>query len=339
MPRRPTLLLLVAPLLLAACSGGDDKGAGDRSAAQVTTTLAPFAPLTGLPLTDQARLARPALVVKVENAPASRPQSGLDLADVVYEEIVEGGITRFLAVFHSTDAEVVGPVRSLRPSDPDIIAPFGGLFAYSGGIPNFIDILRKTPGITDVGVDLLDEGPDKPYTRRAGRSAPNNLYTSTAKLYAKAPRTGTRSPGRFADFLPAGQAFTGADATSGVNVTATVGITTVAYNYDSEAMTYRRSGLVEGSGVAAPTNVVVQFTSYQETDETDLTDTTVEKAVTVGSGEAIVLSGGMAVRGRWSKSSATDYTTYTDASGAPIRLAPGRTWVELARKGAAATTR
>ncbi|HEV2760061.1 MAG TPA: DUF3048 domain-containing protein [Acidimicrobiales bacterium] len=340
MRRRTPAVALAVVLVLTACSSGGDNGAGGPPPTEVTTTtLAPFAPLTGLPLTDQARLSRPALVVKVENAPASRPQSGLDVADVVYEEIVEGGITRFLAVFHSTDADLIGPVRSLRPSDPDIIAPFGGLFAYSGGIPNFVDILRKTPGITDVGVDLLDEGPDKPYTRRAGRTPPNNLYTSTSKLYARAPRTGTRPPGRFADFLPAGQAFTAAGASPAVNLTATIGITTVVFNYDGQSMTYRRSGLVEGAGVVAPTNLIVQFTSYEETDETDLTNTTVEKAVTVGSGDAIILSGGVAVRGRWSRPSATAFTTYTDASGAPIRLSPGRTWVELARNGAAATTR
>jgi len=199
---RMPVLPVVCLLLLAACSSGGKADPGPVGAPAVgapadvtTTTHAPVAPLMGLPLTDPARLARPALVVKIENAPASRPQSGLDGADVVYEEIVEGGITRFLAVFHSTDAGVVGPVRSLRPSDPDIISPFGGLFAYSGGIPNFIDVLRRTPGVTDVGVDLLDEGPDKPYSRRSGRSAPNNLYTSTAKLYAIAPGTGSGRPG------------------------------------------------------------------------------------------------------------------------------------------------
>ena len=342
MPARRTSVLLTAVLsLLVACSGGGDDGSrGGSSGPQVTTTtLAPFSPLTGLPLTDQARLARPALVVKIENAPVARPQSGLDVADVVYEEIVEGGITRFLAIFHSTDADLIGPVRSVRPSDPDIIAPFGGLFAYSGGIPVFIDALRKTPGITDVGVDLLDEGPDKPYSRRAGRIPPNNLYTSTAKLYAKAPSTGTRPPGRFADFLPEGQPFTAAGATPATTLTATIGITTVVFNYHEASTTYRRAGLVEGSGVVAPTNVIVQFTNYQETDETDMTNATVEKAVTVGSGDALILSGGMAVRGRWSRSAATGYTTWSDANGTPLKLPPGRTWVELARTGAAATAR
>jgi hypothetical protein len=336
MLRRPTPFLLVLALVLAACSGGDDDG---RPSAAVTTTLAPFAPLTGLPLTDQARLARPALVVKVENAPASRPQSGLDLADVVYEEIVEGGITRFLAVFHSTDAELVGPVRSLRPSDPDIIAPFGGLFGHSGGIPPFLEALRRTPGITDVGVDQVDEKSDKAYMRRTGRPAPSNLYTSTSKLYAKAPGTGGRPPGRFADFLPEGQPFAPTGAAPAVNLTAIVGTTSVVFNYDAASKTYRRAGLVDGPGVVAPANVIVQFTRYEETGETDQADTTVEKAVTVGSGDALIVSGGMAVRGRWSKPSAGVFTSYTDTSGAPIRLLPGRTWVELARVGAAASTR
>jgi len=336
MPRRPTAFVVLA-LLLAACSGGDGKGASGPSV--TTTTLAPFAPLTGLSLTDQARLARPAVVVKVENAPVSRPQSGLDVADVVFEEIVEGGITRFLAVFHSTDAELVGPVRSLRPSDPDIIAPFGGLFGHSGGIPPFLEALRRTPGITDVGVDQIDEKSDKAYMRRTDRPAPSNLYTSTSKLYAKAPDTGGRPPGRFADFLPEGQPFAPTGATPAVNLTATVGTTSVVFDYDAASKTYRRAGLVDGPGVVAPANVIVQFTRYEETDQTDQSDTTVEKAVTVGSGDALIVSGGMTVRGRWSKSSAGVFTSYTDTSGAPIRLLPGRTWVELARVGAAASTR
>ena len=333
---RSCVAAVVALLVLVACGGGGD---GDRRGAASTTTLPPIAPLTGLPLTDQARLARPALIVKIENAPVARPQSGLDVADVVFEEIVEGGITRFLAVFHSTDADLIGPVRSVRPSDPDLAAAFGGLFAYSGGIPTFINALQRTPGITDVGVDRLDEGPDKPYSRRPGRSAPNNLYTSTAKVYAKAPSAATRPPARFNDFLPEGQPFAAAGATPATSLTATVGTTNVTYEYDPASKTYRRGGLVEGGRPVTPANVIVQFTAYADTDETDLTGATVEKATTVGSGDALILSGGMAVRGRWSKPSATAYTTYTDASGAPISLSPGRTWVELARRGAAATTR
>jgi len=339
--RAAPALSLVVLLLATACGGGGDK---DDSVTppppppeETTTTLPPVSPLTGLSLTDATKLNRPALAVKVDNAPAARPQSGLDVADVVFEEIVEGGATRFLAIFHSSDADLVGPVRSVRPSDPDILAPFGALFAYSGGTPKFIDQLRSTAGVTDAGVDKFGEG--DVYVRRSGRSAPNNLYASTAKVYAKA-QAGTQAPGRFAEFLPTGQPFAPAGATPAVGVTAAVGTTSAVFDYDPATSTYRRSGLVEGSGLAAPTTVIIQFTTYQPSlGDVDTTGAQVEKAVTVGAGDVLILSGGMAVRGKWSKPLAGAYTTYTDASGAPIKFLPGRTWIELARPGAAATTR
>lgn len=336
--RRGALVVGTAALLLAAaCGGGGKKPAATPPA--TTVLLPPIAPLTGLPLADQAKLRRPALTVKIENPPAARPQSGLDAADVVFEEVVEGGITRFLAVFHSTDAELVGPVRSVRPSDPDVVSPFGGLFGYSGGTQKFVDLLRRTPGITDVGVDKLDEGPGKPYTRRPGRNPPDNLYSSTPKLYAAAPAS-SKPPTRFADFLPADQPFTGAGATPAVRLSAQVGDANVVFDYDQASKTYRRTSLVEGAGTVAPANVIVQFTTYQPSPgDEDTNGTPVEKAVTVGTGDALILSGGMLVKATWSKPSQAAYTTYADASGAPVRLAPGRTWIELARKGAPATTR
>jgi len=340
--RRGALILPVVLMLVAgACGGGGKKkvAAATTTAPPLvtTTTVPPFAPLTGLPQADRAKLTRPALVIKVENAPEARPQSGLDVADVVYEEIVEGGITRFLAVFQSTDADQVGPVRSVRPSDPDIMAPFGALFGYSGGTQKFINLLRATPGLTDLGVDNLGEGDF--YVRRSGKVAPHNLYTSTPKLYSKAPPA-SKAPPRFADFLPAGQPFAAAGATPAVNLTATVGNTSVVYDYDAASGTYKRPGLVEGSATITAANVIVQFTGYQVSPgDFDPTGTAVSVANTIGSGDAIIMSGGMAVRGKWSKASQSALTTYTDAAGSPIRLLPGRTWVELPANGSPAATR
>jgi hypothetical protein len=344
--RRATVVQVVVLLVGAACSGGASRRAVPAAAAgptsttvppvTTTTTLPPVAPLTGLPLTDQATLARPALTIKIENPPYARPQSGLDAADVVFEEIVEGGITRFVAVFQSTDAPLVGPVRSVRPSDPDIISPFGGLFGYSGGTPKFIDLLRATPGITDVGVDLLQEGDGKAYVRVPGRTAPDNLYTSTPSLYAAGPPMATPPP-RFADFVPAGQQFSAGGATPAFHVTAQVGDTTAVFDYDAASNTYQRAGLVDGPGVVAPANVIVQFTAYEPSPgDEDVNGTPVEKADTISTGDALIVAGGMAVKGTWTKSSQSAYTSYTDANGAPIKLLPGRTWIELARNGAPA---
>lgn len=334
---RLTALVFV---LTAACGqgGGGDAAPTTTVEATTTTTLPPVAPLTGLPLADPAKLARPALAVKVDNAPVARPQSGLDAADVVVEEIVEGGSTRFLAFFHSTDADLIGPVRSVRPSDPDILSPFRALFGYSGGTDKFIEQLRSAPGVVDVGVDLLGEKPGEAYTRRPGRSAPNNLYTSTANLYSRAP-AGAGPPPPFADFLPAGEAFAPPGATPATSVTATIGTTSAAYSYDLASRTYKRTGLVEGAGAASPAVVIIQFTNYQPSPgDVDTTGAAVEKAVTVGSGDAVVVAGGVAVKARWSRPSATAYTAYTDEAGAPIKLPAGRRWVELARPGAAVST-
>ena len=149
--------ILVA-LVVAACSGGGGKHtAPSRPPVSSTTTLtapAPPAgrfPLTGMPTADAARAARPALTVKIENEPGARPQSGLQAADLVYEEFIEGGDTRFVAVFQSTDADPVGSIRSVRPSDPLLVRPLGGLFSYSGGTAKFVNLLHAAP-VVDVGI-------------------------------------------------------------------------------------------------------------------------------------------------------------------------------------------
>jgi len=147
----------------------------------VTSGGGALAPLTGLPVADGAAGSRPSVAVKIDNAPEARPQSGLDVADVVYEEVVEGGVTRFIAVFHSTAPGLAGPVRSVRPMDPDILAAYRGLVAYSGGIPAFVSLLRKAP-VQDVNVDVATDA----YSWDKKRSAPHNEYVSPEKLWPKA---------------------------------------------------------------------------------------------------------------------------------------------------------
>ena len=143
----------------------------------------PMFPLTGLPAPSATVADAPVLAVKIDNAAAARPQTGLDRADVIIEEVVEGGVTRFLALFQSQGSDPVGPVRSVRPVDPALLTPFGGGFAYSGGTKRFINNLRRAP-IADVGVDLLPAA----YFRGTQAKAPYNLYSSTSALRAAAVR-------------------------------------------------------------------------------------------------------------------------------------------------------
>jgi len=139
----------------------------------------PTWPLTGAPAPDAPR--RPALAVKIENPAVVRPQTGLDAADMVWEEVVEGGITRFVAVYHSTVPEVVGPIRSVRPMDPAIVAPLHGVIAFSGGVTPYIDAL------VDAGVQVLSNDDGAPgFTRRSGIAAPHNVFGSPTTFLAQA---------------------------------------------------------------------------------------------------------------------------------------------------------
>jgi hypothetical protein len=334
--RRPRLVVLALGIVLALVAAACSSGGGERAAskptapATTTTTEPPVFPLTGLPAADRARRDRPALVVKIENVNEARPQSGLLAADVVYEEVVEAGLSRFIVVYQSKDADPVGPVRSIRPSDPPIIKPLNPLLAYSGGTAKFINMV-KAAGITDIGVDNTSRA----YYRRPGRSAPHNLYSSTPRLYAEAP-PGASPSHKIFDFLGAGQPFAGAGVVPATHLTVVPGVRTKSdYDYDPATATWKRSSngtpqVVEGGGQVAPTNVIVWFVPYVNSPgDFDTVHEPVTVAQVIGTGDAWVLSQGQLVKGHWSKPLAEAPVSFTDAVGAPVRIAPGTTWVEV----------
>ena len=329
-------------LVVSGCSGGPHaKVSAPKTTATLppTTTLPPTFPLTGMAVGTSGLAHRPALVVKVENAPESRPQSGLDVADVVYEEVVEGGISRFLAVFQSSDADVVGPVRSVRPTDPDLVRPIGGLFAYSGGTEKFIDLLHQA-GVHDVGFDVLDRA----YYRRKGRPSPHNLYSSTRKLYDQATPS-DKAPPQLFQFLRPNASLPPAGAMAANHLGLTLGnLSHLQWDWDVTTGGWKRSEegtphLLDGGAQVQATNVVVQFVSYRDSPgDFDVNRAPVPRADLVGSGDAWVLSGPQLVKGHWTKSAPDAVISYTDASGAPLALTPGHTWIELAPVGAPAVS-
>lgn len=343
--RHFSVVALAAALALVAgaCSGGGGKKAatsGSTAPATTTTTVPPVFPLTGLAAGTSPNLNRPALVVKIENVDEARPQSGLIEADVVYEEIVEAGLSRFIVVYQSKDADPVGPVRSIRPSDPAIVKPLNPLYAYSGGTAKFINMLHAA-GITDVGVDAAPRA----YYRRPGRAAPHNLYTSTQKLYAQAP-AGMAPPPKIFDYLTPGQPFAGAGVAPATHVDVQPGQrTSAAYDYDPAAGVWRRISngkpqVVEGGAQVAPTNVILWFVPYVNSPgDVDVVGEPVSVAQVIGTGDAWVLSQGQVIKGKWSKPTAEAPVQFTDAVGAPIKITPGTTWVEVQPAGTPATTR
>lgn len=336
--RSLALSLLASCVVLAACGGGDDDDATTTTTAGPTTTApaGDLAPLTGLPQPDAARRARPALVVKLDNAPLGRPQVGINQADVVVVEKVEGHITRLFAIFQTNDSDPVGPVRSARSTDVALAGPLNRpLFAYAGTNAAFQALIDKAP-LVDVGFNKA--APD--YSRMAGRPQTYNLFSNTSALYKRAAPDAKAPPAQFT-YRGTGQAATG-DAAAGVTVEYRSGsrATRVEYAWDAGSGTWKRSQdgtpFNDAAGAqAAPRNVVVQFVNYRDTGQRDRSGAVVDEGELTGTGDAWVFTDGRVVKGKWSKPSAEAVTTYTDAAGAPVGLTPGTTWVELPPPGAA----
>jgi len=346
MNRRITVIALTAAVVLAACGGGGKKKAApttsSSSSSSTTVSTAPPAaatgsPLTGLPITDAAKSARPVLVVKIDNAPHARPQFGLNQADDVVEEKVEDGVTRFFVMFESNDSDPVGPVRSARTTDITLVTPLHHpLFAYSGTNATFQALINKAP-LVDVGFNAAS----KDYSRRSDRAAPYNLFSNTSALFRRATSASTTPPALFT-YRAAGAAVTAAGATpsAGVHIEFRgIHITTkVDYAWDGASGTWKRSqdggphNDAAGAQVA-PKNVVIQFVEYKDTGQVDRSGTSVPEAQLIGGGEAWVFTDGKLIKGRWNKASADAVTQYTTGDGTPIGLTPGQTWVELPPPG------
>ncbi len=342
MTHRLTALALAVLLVAAAC-GGDD--GADASGPELpawdpptTTTEPPRATLTNLAVDDPERRDRPVLAVKIDNHNRdARPQSGIAVADVVYEEIVEGGATRFVALFHAADADPVGPIRSARGTDISILAPLNRpLFAWSGSNAQTAAEVRRAP-LVDVGFDARSGE----YQRRPGRRAPNNLYSTTDALRRHTPDDAAPPPRLFhfrsEDALPP----LDAEPVAGVRINygGSVGLV-VEYAWDRGERGWARTQAgtphVDESGErVAPQNVIVQFVDYVNTAIVDSAGAPVPEAVLVGEGEAWIFTDGRLIRGRWQRGAASEVTRYLDADGRPVSLTPGRTWIALPRPGSA----
>ncbi len=344
--RIPVLAIGLASLLAASACGGGGKAPHPAAASSPSSTAVsegavkdgPLAPLTGLVDQSGASASRPAIAVKIDNAPDARPQSGLEAADIVYEEVVEGGVTRFIAVFQSTAPGgngLAGPVRSVRPMDPNVLAAYHGLVAYSGGIPAFVALLRKAP-VQDVDVDVATDA----YSWDKSRAAPHNEYVSPDKLWPKAKSGYNEPPKAMFEFRPAGEPF--GDAEAHHVVIPYSPLQTSIYDWDAASGTWKRTSNgtphVLASGVQiAPQNLVVQFVPEHTLSYVDPSGTKVVEATVTGSGDAWFFSAGRMTKGHWSKDSASAPTTFTDSSGSTVKLSPGRTWVHFAPLGTAVT--
>jgi len=352
MPRPLLARVALLGLLIAlpACGGGKKQAAtttttlvGGGASPTTTTTADLFSlppgtsPLTGLPIANSAALRRPVLAVKLDNAPKARPQAGLNQADMVVEEKVEDGVTRFFTVFQSTDAPRLEPVRSARSTDISLAGSLNHpLFAYSGTNSTFQALVNKAP-LVDVGIDHATAE----YHRDAARPAPYNLVSDTASLWRHAP-AGAGPPAPQFPFRRGG-ALTVASASplttlhitfQGLHIT-----TNVDWHWDAPLGEFKRwmdgpPHLDAAGEQVTAKNIVVEFVDYTDTGIRDRSNTAVPEAQLIGSGDAWILTDGKIVRGHWSKPSLADVAKFTGPDGAVVPLTPGRTCIELSPKGA-----
>jgi hypothetical protein len=319
---RPILTILCAcAIALAAAGCSEDKAASSPPPESTTVPGPPIAPLTGLPDPDGVARDRCAVTVKVDNTPDGRPWFGLDQADVVYEEVVEGGITRLAAIFNAQAPDSVGPVRSVRLTDQSLVRPIGGVFAYSGGAQYALDSIDTAPV-----VQLDETRAGDAMFRDDSRNAPYNLYARVNDMY---PSCGPKvPPPPLFSYREANTPAAGIPATS-----AEVGFLAgfdVTWTWDPSTSTWSRAifdePAVTASGTPiAPENVVIMFTDYIGGDAVGLG----AEAKLTGEGKLIVLTGGNRIPGTWSRPDPEQPAELLDATGAEIRLTPGQTWVEL----------
>jgi Protein of unknown function (DUF3048) N-terminal domain/Protein of unknown function (DUF3048) C-terminal domain len=285
--------------------------------------------LSGAEPEDSDVASRPAVAVKVENAQVAYPLSGLDDAELVYEELVEGGVTRFMAMYHCRDSKKVGPVRSARAVDPGIMIPVTKILAYSGQNAPVLDALQKA------GIVRIDESNAKGAMSRVPREGLTDEHT----LYVDTAEVRERAIDKF-DEVPPEDVFKFGDIDGDTKRGKTIEIkfsdlTQIRYVFTGDG--YERFQpteqpfVLEGAGQLSVENVLIEehevnnskkIRDVQGNPSTEIADTT-------GSGTATLFRDGQAIEGRWKRQSLDDLVRFETKSGDEMVFAPGAVWIHL----------
>lgn len=313
--------LVVLSLVLAGC--GDDKTDKPESKDSPSQSTAPDVPqtwpLTGIEAKAGESVAQdhPVIVTKIDNSPASSPQIGLSKADLVVEELVEGGITRLAAFYYSQLPGDIGPVRSMRASDIGIVSPVKAVITTSGAAG--VTIGR----INGAKIKFFAEGGPGFY-RKSDRHAPYNLFTSLKKV-AKATEDGKDQ--RPADYLPWG---TAADLPAGkpaATVSAHFGSHTTNWKFAGGKYVNSNSNAAKGDRFQ-PDTVLVLRVDVVDAGYRDPAGNFVPESKFKGGGVAQVFHNGQVVTGQWKKAKSNTALTLSTAAGA-LKIPAGKVWIEL----------
>jgi Protein of unknown function (DUF3048) N-terminal domain/Protein of unknown function (DUF3048) C-terminal domain len=315
--RAGAALFLTVALALSGCSGSSDDSSGRGPSGQPTAnglTLAGTWPLTGLPAQGAAPR-HPVMVVKIDNTESSSPQIGLSKADLVTEELVEGGATRLAVFFYQHTAPLVGPVRSMRATDIGIVEPAKAVLVASGGAPPTVRRIRKA------GIKVYAE-PSSGFRRDASRRAPYNLFVALTRLAKTVSAKDTVES--YLPFGKSGDTPAGQPARRFSAVFSTGHTTSWAY----------RGGRYENQNSFAaagdrfrPDNVLVLRVRVGDAGYKDPAGNPVPETKFTGTGQALLFSGGQVVRGTWTKK--LDSTISLDTKAGELSVPAGHTWIEL----------
>lgn len=288
-------------------------------------------PLRGTEASDKDAIQRRPIVVRIGNDEAARPGAGLTRADLVMEIMVEGGMTRLAAVFHSQDADRIGPVRSARLSDLHYTPMLKGILVHVGAQATVLQRVRDAArGGAFVDVDQFEHGGS--FDRIPERPAPHNVFTSTKRIHEAAGKAGDRGGVSVPGLQFGSEAKGGKSAISFAVPYA--GSHRVTYAFD--AGTYKRTQGAQATTDEASKaelrldNVVVIKTDFTEQPgivEDELGSLSLEVRST-GTGPVVVLRDGQRFDGTWSREANGMYR-FADASGGPIPLKPGLTWIHV----------
>ncbi|MCZ4498018.1 MAG: hypothetical protein JWQ74_571 [Marmoricola sp.] len=318
------VLALVASLALAGC-GAKDKApdkAADPLGTEGGTQLAAVWPLTGLPVTGSTPK-HPVMIVKIDNSFQSKPQVGLGKADMVVQELVEGGITRLAAMFYTHLAPVAGPVRSARASDIGVVTPTHAVLIASGMAP-------PTKGrLNAAGVTYYEMG--APGVARDNND-PN--HDSLHSVFVKLPVLAAsikKAPVVPAAYLPWGAEsdFTGAAPATSISSSFTGGASATKFVYKAKSKTYENTNSFAGSGDEfKPSSLLVLRVREGNAGYLDPAGNTVPETLFYGKGTLALFHDGQIVRGTWSKAKRSSPLVLTTAAG-PLKVPAGHVWIQL----------
>ncbi|MDJ0498637.1 MAG: DUF3048 domain-containing protein [Acidimicrobiia bacterium] len=347
-----TPLTTLAPVDTTAGAAAPADTTQPTSTTTTTTTTLPPSPLNGMGVEDETALDRRVVAVKVDNHWNARPQSGIEHADAVYELLVEGGLTRFIALFHHSDTEFIGPIRSGRPTDPTLVKFLSAPLQISGAQP-WVSSL-----IAGYGVKLLGDNGNTTFRIRT-RSAPHNLYGSTISMREVSDQRGYPDEPPTVPMFEFGDPTPGADGADEVILDWSdrpvvrwewTGTEYVRFNADTphnylslpsddeedeettetteaaETTVTTEPEVLEHQ-IATDTLVVITATRYWASSSSGA-GSSVPALDTVGSGTAYVFYDGKVVEGEWERASVDDRFELT-RDGLPIIVPAGRIWISI----------